>query len=266
MKPSSTWFALILILSALVLSVASKARSNATSNSTPRPAAETQTDQSESHNQATKPGGTPATPFAVGKELKPAPFQSPSASPTPRGDDQQSSYIRTGLIINCVLAAATLMLALVGIFQARASAIAANAAKDSADSYRKALALQARPLLRVRQAQLITERPYIKAGYVLVNVGGSTAHITSITHALTVGGVPPSIFEIQPFKLEAGEKYVATVQAGASLLPNEILTSLKLTGRIIYTDEAGIVRETSVNRPYRFDLHIFERVSLGQRI
>ena len=75
-----------------------------------------------------------------------------------------------------------------------------------------------------------------------------------------LGSAPPSIFGIQPFKLEAGEKYVATVQAGGSLLPNEILTSLKLTGRIICADDAGIVRETSVDRPYRFDLHIFERV------
>lgn len=137
---------------------------------------------------------------------------------------------------------------------------AANAAKDSADSYRAQLALQARPLLRVRQAYLQTERPYIKAGYVLVNVGGSTAHVISLTHGLTMGTAPPQLFSKETFDLIPGQKYVATVQAGGSLLRDQALPTLKLSGLVIYRDDAKNVRETSFDRLYQPLLHIFARV------
>jgi hypothetical protein len=138
---------------------------------------------------------------------------------------------------------------------------AATAAKDSAESYRKALALQARPVLRVRQAHLLSERPYITVQFVVANVGGSTAHIISLNHALAVGTAPPQLFGIgEPFDLGSGQKYVVTVQAGGSLLRDQTPTSLRLSGVIIYTDTNDITRETSFDRPYRFDVKIFDRI------
>jgi hypothetical protein len=196
----------------------------------------------------------------------------PPASSTPKTTDEEHHWrieeahevrsLQVEQRLVCLTAGLAVINAIVmGIyfFTMLATIRATKAATSSAASYSKQLALQARPLLRVRQAHLVTERPYIKASYVLVNAGGSIAHIISMRHALVVGTATATKFGIEPFDLEAGQKYHGEVQAGGSLLPDQILTSLKLIGLVIYTDENDIVRETSFDRLYRFDLHIFER-------
>jgi hypothetical protein len=164
------------------------------------------------------------------------------------------------ICLNAIIAFFTFGTFVVFIFVLRANQKSANASIQSAKTYAAMLTLQARPLLRVRKARLISERPYYRAEYVVVNVGGSKAEIISFTHALAVGLATPSKFGIESFELTAGATYLATVQGVGTGLRDEIVTSIKLIGTIIYTDVSGVVRETSFDRSYRFDVKMFERI------
>jgi hypothetical protein len=174
--------------------------------------------------------------------------------------DQREELLEDRLVcLTAILAAIEIGTLFIFYFTMKANEVAAKAAKESADSYSKQLALQARPLLRVRQARVETERPYIKVNYVLVNVGGSIAHIISLTHSLSVGTAPPQIFGEEPFDLAPGQKFVAMLQTGSSHSRDQPLPPLRLSGRVIYQDDAGIVRETSFDRPYYLAGRSFER-------
>jgi hypothetical protein len=134
MKPltSLSTFIAILIASAILLSGVKGGAQN--TGPKPRPTPKSQTEQAERHNQTAQPTYTPPQPFISRAVIETPPLQTPTASPTPKGDNEANDYVGLGLAINGILASATLILAIVGIYQARAARDAANEAKRQANA------------------------------------------------------------------------------------------------------------------------------------
>jgi hypothetical protein len=200
LKPLS---ALILIALALLLSGVKSGAQNL--GPKPRPTTKSQTEQTERHNQAAQPSYTPPQPLISRAVIQTPPLQTPTASPTPQGNKEESGYIGFGLAINGLLALATLILAIVGICQARAAARSADAAKDSADIARRALDELEVPYVSIGQItpQVLAPReelppgaapilytpkalPVVSFQFNLRNHGRSVAEVTSVYSQLSI--------------------------------------------------------------------------------
>ncbi|MFZ0887634.1 MAG: hypothetical protein WA005_04210 [Candidatus Binataceae bacterium] len=112
----------------------------ATPSPTPRPITEGQAKDTGSRYQTPEAGRSQSQPTVLGTHIESVPLQTASASPTAEGYDQERSYIRLGLAVNGVLAVATLILAIVGIYQARSARVAAEQAKRQAETLDATLA------------------------------------------------------------------------------------------------------------------------------
>jgi hypothetical protein len=216
-----TGLALILIGLALLLSDVKSGAQN--TEPLPKPTAKGQTEQAKRHNETTQPSCAPPQPLIPLAAIQTPPLQSPMGSPTPKGDKDESDYVGLGLAINGILATATLIVAIVGIFQARAAREAANEANqanaldqtlsetrkstDAAVANAEAAAKQAEiadASLRATQKMLVlTHRPKVIIRNVvikpIVGVAGPVGHgaffwrgysVTGQLYAVNVGDTP----------------------------------------------------------------------------
>lgn len=194
-------FLLVLItLGSLVLSGASLKQEQAPVPS-PRPTTKNQTAQIESHDQTPQDTDTPAQQSIPGTEIQSPPFQRPPNDRTPDGNVDGGFYPRWMLLATFVLAIATLILALVGISQARAAWKAAGAAENSANTFVR----QNSPYLRLSGLSLeagMKDRPeYPHIIYTLRNYGGGRAFLTEMSNNILLGPLPkvPQYKDITPY-------------------------------------------------------------------
>jgi hypothetical protein len=303
MKLSKPLSALILIASALLLSAAKNRSANAQSES-PYPRNEQQSQSAGQPSETSNP--TPAPTASEPAQTISIPAPQTSASDTNPEDWGQRLYDHIwpplwstfspptwsnwGLIIAASVAAWVALKTLTAINRsnrvalrvARVTKIAAQAGKESADTARKALLLQFRPKLIVRNfvvtppigdglnGTLIFIRNYpVRGQFYVANVGGSPAKITEslcIVHWLR-GPLPMQ----RPYEgnngnypimgtISAGGRATAIFESSATLdishtelgsieFPDlEPLWHIWVMGWIEYADELGFGRRTAFCR------------------
>jgi len=187
-------------------------------------------------------------------------------------NDKPKSYLNELLspdnLINIALVIVGCATCLVIGWQSNETRKAANAAIVQAGISRQALIAQFRPRISVRAILLNETEDSLKIEVVLVNKGGTTAHIRSGSIMLGIKydhlfGDAPQISStvFAPFTLLAGED----VPLIADFTPNWISYRLSVVyaedgrpqtmflqceGRIVYADDNGIERKTSFKRLY----------------
>jgi hypothetical protein len=308
MKPSNTWFALILIASALLLSGAKLGSANAQSGS-PATRNEQQSQSAGQPSGASNPPPAPAAP-KPSLTISVSPPQTAAAQSNPEDWGQRlynhvwpplwktffpPIWSNWGLIIAASIAAAVALKTLTAINRsnrvalkaARATRIAAVAGKESADTARKALLLQFRPRIRVRNIviqpiELIIGEPahdsILVQGYpvvgqfYIVNVGGTDATVIEVHAEVTwqYFNMPmkrpyegkTGIVLCEPITLKSGQSipWPFGSTSGIDINPGRIIRPeqwsestrrprrLYVLGFVVYADALGFERRTAFCR------------------